>query len=328
MKKLLKISLVPFLAFTSFSLVACQNASSKEIKIQHQKTFQEKIDPHLKELVSKFFQNNQAEINSFYTLESQTNKLLFPEVLNSLIFAPLWDVDVYDNSGYSKSKQTFQSIKNIREILHQKWFWALNNIDKLVFVYNPYGADYNYYPFENNEAQKETIKTKIANGEVLKEIKNPQILDSFEFELTNDKFDIYTNKKLKFLKFDANLFIPLLEFESEQKLNYFLFPELLELKNNEQESETFTEFVSIFNKQREKRDAENIQYYKELNASENENESSFDSDEYLKNNNDKVIFDVYTKKNYAELFKRTIEELKQNQNIEITKYTWGYLNEK
>ncbi|WP_029512681.1 aromatic motif membrane protein [Mycoplasmopsis iners] len=321
MKKLFKIS---SLIFGSSIIVASASCTeSSKVTIQHQPSFEERINPLIKQIVNDFFNQDTSQIESFYTQQAQFSNDIANELNASLVLAPLWDVNVLANAG-DKAKRTRQAIINIRNFLSNNWFWYLNNLNKLTFVFNPYGEYYDGSAFsESSSTMDELINEKFTNGKAILNIKNPKINKMYSLALKDEEFDNWLDKKLNFVQLNSKTFALFLSY-NERKENdaiqkhLMIIPDLLVIDNSDPEN-LFNLFIAEFEKSKwakyEKEKAYNSDY------------EDFDYHAYLRNNNDSTIWKLYQSNNYSELFKNTIDALKTQNNL-IERYTWGYVNEK
>ncbi|KUH47498.1 hypothetical protein ASB56_01380 [Mycoplasmopsis meleagridis] len=317
-KKLLKNSLFMVPLVTTFICCSCSKIN-EEKKIVYTKTFKEKINSNILELAQKIY-SDKNELNSFLTIQSQINKSFDNEIKNSLVLAPLWDTFVKDNAG-DKINRTTKAITNISNFLNENWFWYLNNLNKLSFVFNPYG---NYYDSSvNNEEFEKNIDNKFTNNTILINLKNSYISKIHTFDLSIDNYDVLLNKKLLFLELTNNQFLLLLYYEKNNQRKIFIIPDLLKI-NSSNISNILEAFVTKFNEAKNELDLEEKNYWEKLK--ENDDTVNFDFEKYLKEHNDQYIFTPYKFNNYQAIFKKIIEKINTNENL-IEKYTWGYLNE-
>ncbi|RIV16383.1 aromatic motif membrane protein [Mycoplasmopsis gallopavonis] len=328
MKKLSRNKKILIIALTSLGLLSIASATSvlwnnkiqNSAKKEFQKSFQSQIDPHLKNLVNWYFDDDQNQINDFYTTEQQNNDLLLKELKSTLILAPLWDVSVIDKAG-DKEKQVYKSINLLKNIIKNNWFWFLNNLDKFQFLYNPYGAMYSDdYPTSPKDILTK-IQTKISNNETLL-INNStkKIQNIYEFEVPDTKYDVWSNKKILFFQLGQNKFIPLLKFNKENKKYLQVLPEMLVMHTTIKTKDALQKFLNAALVNNLKIQNDYIEYQMKL-------QPDFNIEDYKRDSNDQYYFSIFDGYNYSESFKNAINQI-QTEGIIMERYTWGYINEK
>ncbi|TNK82772.1 hypothetical protein C4M96_00425 [Mycoplasmopsis pullorum] len=318
MKKLLKISFLSLIfAAPLFLSAACTNTNVTQI--QYQKEFSQSVDAKLNDLVKSFFDNDQKQIQDFYTKQQQIQSDLIKEFNYAILFAPLWDVNVYSNSG-DKVKRTNLAIKKIKNILNDDWFWFLNNIKKQVFVFNPYGNYYDGSVYSSDENLKEKIQNMYQDQTILETVKSNHIENIHEIKIANSKYDQLQNKKLFFIELEENKLVPILSFESKNKRYLKILPELLVVEKNDNLTDLLSDLTNSLFEAKNLYDEEEREYQISLDP-------NFDFENYLKNNNDEKVFDFYRLGNYSEFLKRAINKINAQGQTKIKRYTWGYVNE-
>ncbi|MEA4115386.1 hypothetical protein VBM87_01140 [Mycoplasma sp. 744] len=325
MKKLSKIikcfltlNLLPTFLLTS---VACFNINKEKNILRNNWDFTPKfidtVDNNLLDLTKKFIPN-QSEFNDFIDVQSQIDNNLINELNFSLIFAPLQDVKVLSNSG-NQNKKTNQSISNLKQFLKNNWFWYLNNLEKLIFAFNPYGKDYDISFNNKVDNFNELLKQKINDNTLLFKFNNKTIDKIITKTFNLNEHDKLLNKKLFFIVLEQNKIMLLLSYEENQKKNIIILPDLFVISDINYLDTFIENFLLIFQEEWTKNLEKNINYLKSI-------DDDFDVNNYLAINNDSKLFSFYDSDNYAEIFSNLVLNF-QTKNITIEKYIWSYIDD-
>ncbi|UUM19390.1 hypothetical protein [Mycoplasma sp. 1018B] len=325
MKKLSKIikcfltlNLLPTFLLTS---VACFNVNKEKNILTNNWEFTPKfidtVDNNLLDLTKKFIPN-QSEFNDFIDVQSQIDNNLINELNFSLIFAPLQDVKVLSNSG-NQNKKTNQSISNLKQFLKNNWFWYLNNLEKLIFAFNPYGKDYDISFNNKVDNFNELLKQKINDNTLLFKFNNKTIDKIITKTFNLNEHDKLLNKKLFFIVLEQNKIMLLLSYEENQKKNIIILPDLFVISDINYLDTFIENFLLFFQEEWTKNLEKNINYLKSI-------DDDFDVNNYLAINNDSKLFSFYDSDNYAEIFSNLVLNF-QTKNITIEKYIWSYIDD-
>ncbi|WP_426461530.1 aromatic motif membrane protein [Mycoplasma hafezii] len=316
MKKFWKISLGLLSSVAvPLSALSCNNSH-----ISYNKPFAQTINHNLKLLTETYFDNNQNELKDFYRTQSQIGNSLIPEYRTSLIFAPLWDQKVLKNAD-SNTKQTIQSIKNIEQALTNEWFWYLNNLEKLQFVFNPYGNEYSGNASAGNNIFNKFLESDKPLSITLKD-SNIQKIYIKDFQLS--KYDELKNKKMYFMQIDTNKFLMLLTYQDQNdKKQIFLLPDLYVISNNISVDAFSSKLIEMIQEVNQAQIQKEIDYLKNFDDPINEEAVS-------KQFNDVAFIKLFSSKNYAQLLSLVIQKMQNDENNKVSfeKYTWGFVNEK
>ncbi|WP_156954235.1 hypothetical protein [Mycoplasma buteonis] len=275
--------------------ISCNHYSNAK----YSKLFIDKIDPKLKSFTDQYLNVNSQELKDFYNTQSQIDKSVITDYRTALIFAPLWDVNILDNSG-SKKKQTILGIDILSRVVTKDWFWILNNLDMLQFIFNPYGSDYS----ENADPQNEIFYSFSKSENALTYTNtSKKITNIFSYDFNFSKFDAYLNKKIHFFELSDHKFLILFTYQEEEggETKFFMLPELFTYNSNL----SFKDFSSSL---LEKIIQTNQKIVDDKVAYEKKYEDDVNVDEIAAKFNDVNFLKVFNRNNYAEIFSRIIAD--------------------
>ncbi|TNK81770.1 hypothetical protein C4M80_03910 [Mycoplasmopsis pullorum] len=155
---------------------------------------------------------------------------------------------------------------------------------------------------------------------ILVTLKSNHIENIHEIKIPKSKYDQLQNKKLLFIQFEENKLVPILSFESKNKIYLRVLPELLVVEKSDNLTNFLSDLTNSLFEAKNVYDEEEREYQISLDP-------NFDFENYLKNNNDEKVFDFYRLGNYSEFLKRAIIKINTQGQTKIKRYTWGYVNE-
>ncbi|WP_406614515.1 aromatic motif membrane protein [Mycoplasma corogypsi] len=230
MKKwLTKISLVFASSIALVSLVSCQNKSTetKTTKKPAEKTknvMLEKLDP----IIQNYTNNDQFLLNSLLKQQLDDTYTKFDELKSALTWAPLFYTNIRSNNS-SLRTLTSNGVNIVNTTLKQNWLWLLNYLNRFVFVFNPYGEEYND-DFEEDVFNK--VKTKI--GSLFLKLDTNKLTEIYSV-LVEPKWyqnDPITNLQAHYLIFPTG-FMKLYSYEFDNKKQIFLVPDFFMFDTDE-----------------------------------------------------------------------------------------------
>lgn len=307
----LKINKILFASIPSIigtSLVVSCNNKQAELKFRESNKL-ELFEEYRKIFKEYYFNGNEENLNKYILEQKNLDSFYKDEVNASLIITPPFAPNVKKGTPLAQ-----KSIKTINEALKNNSLWFLLNLNNFQFVYNSYGDEFSSNQYSAPKNVEKDFSAKMKNpGIIIKKIINlPSSIITKEFDQLPE--DSYKNKKLHYLVFENNV-IPIF---TAQKIDnneniFFILPTII----------TFSTLVD-FNDSLEKMHLELMnqrkeivnQYIKTYGDSENE-------EKLKKDKNDSNFFSLYAKHNYQLALKKILEE----SDGQITKYTWGFINE-
>ncbi|MHA3825707.1 aromatic motif membrane protein [Mycoplasma sp. BRA285] len=339
MKKLLrnKIFLSSVIALPlCASVISCSNTknSDNDIKVKPIKeiTHNEII---FKDILNKLNSNIQEQDVYLRTQKNISNSI-FTELKASMIYANISNNNVLEKSPSELNNQVKNAIDAITNMLTINWYWYLDHLNNNTYVFNPYNSDFKNIPSSKKEGNKTPSGTKELFDYVKEqfdswafEIKDKEISQIKSFDLENKQSDIYKNKKLNFLVFGNDAFIPYFTYSKEENSgeetitkNYILVtPDVFRVINEANIDELINNFIDIFKKSYEDIIQDDINYA--IQVGDDKSEATINA---YKQYSDKNLISLYNPNNYSNVFYRTVNNL-NNDKMQILRYTWGEINE-
>ncbi|QKT05129.1 aromatic motif membrane protein [Mycoplasma sp. OR1901] len=337
MKKSLKYSLLSLTTLTAIIVtslsvgLSVNNASIKPKDNNYKNHLQTKKEEnvYLKQLADEFFFNSELTDNfknDYFNNQNNINDNYFNELNVALTYAPFPVVHLLEIAKDIKIKYARQSVEIFENLLTNNWYWYLTNLDSFLYQFNPFNSKYKDNKDDKGKDTKEIQKEfeELFNkNELFYKIKNTDITGYKTFEIPNLKQDVYTNKKIGFLKVSNNVLIPFFTYTNEKKENIIMITPDLFVFNKEIEDTTIKNIADLFISLRQERIDSDIAYFKKISSS-----GQYDENEVYKTYDDKTLFQIFNKNNYSELFFKELFRFNQLDNdIKFKRFTWGF-NEK
>ncbi|EOA07304.1 Hypothetical protein, predicted lipoprotein [Mycoplasma yeatsii 13926] len=225
MKKLLKISLLPFMAL---SVVGCTtkikpsdliNGSVKEKKLYE--------NDHIKKILDSIYKDNKDLEKRYINTQEHRFRSAYTDLRYSLTVYPIFighyvteDVEKQYRDVVNKAK------KLIENNLSSNWYWTLNNIDKFVFNFNPYGDFY-----RANAVDQQLFKLNDQANSTLVSIDNKFPTGMITFKNKTLEVDKLKEFKTFYLIYDNYKVLKMIQYKEDEKLITRILPDLLIFKD-------------------------------------------------------------------------------------------------
>lgn len=251
------------------------------------------------------YSKNENEQQDYY--HSQFNLQFNQE--QQLKYSLIWSDPIRSTQEYkdSQRKTRTDASNNILNTLNKNWFWYLYNINKMQFLFNPYGR---YTTTYQNE-KEDFLKQKEDNKSFLQQISDNEIQKVYFVKLQQYNGDIYKNKYVYYLSYKNNLYIKVYKLtKPDHTVEIMVWPDLYQIKTNKNLQNLFTEWE---NKIMQKRIA-SIEGFIAKN-------SRYSADYFYNFYSDHYLLQYSLSGFYYDLIRDSIKELNQQNNLQITRYT-------
>ncbi|SJZ41109.1 aromatic motif membrane protein [Mycoplasmopsis verecunda] len=327
MKKWLinKILLLSTISLPILAVSSCYQKADEEIKLKPKKQVTNN-EMKINQIASKLITNNQ-ERDLYISQQKNIPDDIITELKASMIYANISNVKVLEKSSSVLNNQVKNAIIAITNTLTKDWYWYLNNLNKNKYVLNPFNENYsditNLEETKNNPKNTKSIFQYVLNKNKTYAIdmKNANIQDIISYEIPNEKFDIYQNKKINFILFDNNTFILYFTYSKDNKNNILIIPDVFLIINNQEAKEITSKFKDSFITALNQRIQNKTNY--DILTGSNQQEAL---DNAYKAFSDKKLFTMYEPNNYSGIFYDATMLLNNNE-MQLLRYTWGEINE-
>ncbi|MBN4083672.1 hypothetical protein JXZ92_02460 [Mycoplasma sp. CSL10137] len=333
MKKLLKIKKILLGTISSTVAISILTAaliiSSKtnnEDKNNYKNYLYNKKDEniYLKNLANTFFFSKdlgETFKNEYFLNQNNINNDYFDELNVSLTYSPFSIVNILDKAKEIKIKYARQSIEILNNLLTNNWFWYLNNLDSMLFQFNPFDNKYKDNVNDKGKTDKTNVnefKSLLKQNKLFYKIHSKDIKGFKFFDLPNLQEDIYTNKKIGFVQISNNALIPFFAYNKKDENILQITPDLF-VFDSDLSDKNISQMFELFIKLRNQRIEEDIKYFKKIKS------NNYDENISYKKYNDVSLFQIFNSENYSELFFKEIFEFNRlNKSIKVKRYTWGF----
>lgn len=225
MKKLLKISLLPLI---TLSTVGCAtqikptNQNNSFVK-KRKKLYE---NQHIKQILKSIYSDKDLEKRYIDFQEHRTSSA-YADLRYSLTVYPIFIGHYVEDDVEIQYKNVVNNAKKVIENnLSSNWYWTLNNIDKFIFNFNPYGDSY-----KKNSVDRDLFEHNNAlNGSLVSiKDKHPNYLIDIKTEqLIVDKLKDF---KTFYLVYDNHKAIRIIQYKEQEKVVTRILPDLLIFKN-------------------------------------------------------------------------------------------------
>ncbi|WP_156930187.1 aromatic motif membrane protein [Mycoplasma elephantis] len=345
MKKLSKI-IISSLLISSLFASSCE--FEKINRYNEKETTYSYLEPDpiyknnfIQSLLKINFNDDINKINSYINITKETKYQNLEELSNALVWYLPFRINSINAAGTGRQKFALNSQKIICNTLEKNWLWYLVNIDKISFVFNPYGSKYAKKEINKkidgkivtltDESQFKELKEKFNNS-IIYNLKNNNIKTNKTFKLIDlgikdDENDIYKNKIVGFIFYEDNFYIKYYQFDHENKTNFIFYPHLYYM-----EKINLDVLKSIEKNLWDTKNSKKDEYIKYLVDTDDPNDPFYTPD-ILKEEKMK-----YNDKNFISLFNDIYIDietdifdnywLSNDLEHKIYRFTWRYVNEK
>ncbi|MCU4706699.1 aromatic motif membrane protein [Mycoplasma sp. CSL7503-lung] len=333
MKKLLKIktrllgvlSVTAAISILTSALVISSKTNNKDVNNYKNYLHNNKDENiYLKNLANTFFFNKdlgETFKNDYFFNQNNISSDYLDELNVSLTYSPFSVVNILDKAKEIKIKYARQSIEILNNLLTNNWFWYLNNLDSMLFQFNPFDNKYKDNVNDKGKADKTNVnqfKLLLKENKLFYKISSNNIKGFKFYDLPNLQEDIYTNKKIGFIQISNNSLIPFFAYKNKDENILQITPDLFVFDNNLSDK-NITQMFDLFIKLRNERIEEDVKYFKKIKS------NNYDETISYKKYNDVSLFQIFNTENYSELFfKEVFQFNKLNKNIKVKRYTWGF----
>lgn len=332
MKKSLVISMTLAIpAITLPSVLALKDKPTKKSESKEKPLysyFKTEFDEneHINKLLDLAFKDEKAK-QKYALRENTISSKKQEEVKYSLSYFPINKLS--GDSGYSNIPQTLTDSKDVlMDTLTNNWYWYLKNINKSIYVFNPFNDLYAFN--KDHEALYKEVKKEFpslslnhsSNVPVELVVKEPEQYK----ELKN--YDVLKNKKIFWLVYNSQKAVRGLSYTNEKWKKTVIFPDFFHFSNSSSVSDILLQIDLIekyFYESKIESIVEELKYQQELK--ENDPDHVIDKDAIYNRYNDLSETILFKKNSYNKFIHFALGKIKENDSKVVYRFTWRNMNE-